>query len=692
MYLSKLHLRNWRTYADVAFDFDEPHRGSPVVLVGALNGRGKTSFLMALYLGIFGRFGLRYCEGYTAAANGDSSTYRHAIEGFRRDMATREEPTEIDITFAPTISELDEQEVRIVRRWHFTGKNSLKQNDSEEVLLYVGKKLVKLPAETDPITAAYERIEKVLFPAHVAPAFFFDGEQAQRLIENMGETGIRKAVEVMFGTKVLDDVAKTVSEYLSRARANAGGAKKTSDRQQQLESKVKEREELNVRIGKLQEEHVRLEQDKDGKERERARLQEELARWGGAAGADAAKLEAEYDKALKAKSDAEANLTALVKRLGMGLALSRLEQAVVNQLKAEEARESWEGLRRGTIENKEKVLAVAMPEPAETDPLLGQLSDDARQRLRNRFVEALERIYNPPPPNCAPDFLFGHVRGDSRRKVFATLSEVSGTNAAQAQSAVRKLREARDACDALKAKNERIKHLPKVTNELRDSLAALNDENQQITRRLALLEAEVKKSKADLHTLSEDIGRVQEELARLEPEQKRMAVAERIGRALCDLLEQLQPMTTRRLEEKVTEHFVRIADKRFRGGKVCLPPGATPEFEWPDGNRRAFETMGGFEKRSFGIAFSLALAGITQRRVPLVIDTPLGNADSEYRPRTLQAFAEFDSDQVIILTHDQEVTPLLVRAVKKAVNQTFLVTFKSREEGSFVEAGEYFEE
>lgn len=44
-----------------------------------------------------------------------------------------------------------------------------------------------------------------------------------------------------------------------------------------------------------------------------------------------------------------------------------------------------------------------------------------------------------------------------------------------------------------------------------------------------------------------------------------------------------------------------------------------------------------FEKRSFGIAFSLALAEITKRRIPLVIDTPLGNADSEYRPRTLKS-------------------------------------------------------
>lgn len=692
MYLSKLHLRNWRSYADAQFDFKEPRRNKSVVLVGALNGRGKTSFLTALYLGIFGRFGLRYCEGYTAAANGDAGTYRQAIERFRRDVATREEPTEIDITFAPTIGELEEEEVRIVRRWHFTGKNSLRQNDSEEVLVYVGKKLLKVPPEANPVDTAYDRIEKTLFPAHVAPAFFFDGEQAQRLIENMGETGIRKAVEVMFGTKIIDDVAQTMADYLSRARATAGGAKKTSEREQQLNAKVAEREELNSRVAKLQEEHVRLEQEKDGKERDRARLQEELARWGGAAGADAAKLEAELDKSLKAEAEATASLTALVKRLGIALAVSRLETAILNQLKAEESREAWEGLRRGTIENKEKVLAVAMPEPGDTDPLLCGLAPDDRRLLRERFIEALERIYNPPPPNCATDFLLGHVRGDARRKVYTMLAEVSSTNIAEAQSAVRKLREARDSRESLQARNKRIKDLPQKTNELRQQLATLNDENQQITRKLALLEAEIKKSKADLNVLSADIWRIQEELARLEPEQKRMAVAERVGRALADVLEQLQPMTTRRLEDKVTEHFLKIADRRFKGGKIVLPHGATPEFQWPDESRRALETISGFEKRSFGIAFSLALAGITKRRVPLVIDTPLGNADSEYRPRTLEALAGFDSDQIIILTHDEEVTPRLMRGISKSINQTFLITFNSREEGSVVHCDKYFEE
>jgi DNA sulfur modification protein DndD len=144
------------------------------------------------------------------------------------------------------------------------------------------------------------------------------------------------------------------------------------------------------------------------------------------------------------------------------------------------------------------------------------------------------------------------------------------------------------------------------------------------------------------------------------------------------------------LEEYVTKYFLKIADQRFRGGKICLPAGGAPEFEWADGTRQALETISGFEKRSFGIGFSLALAEIIRRRIPLIIDTPLGNADSEYRPRTLQALTDFDLDQVIILTHDEEVTPKLVDKIRPSILQTYLVEFKGREHGSTVHANRYF--
>ena len=252
------------------------------------------------------------------------------------------------------------------------------------------------------------------------------------------------------------------------------------------------------------------------------------------------------------------------------------------------------------------------------------------------------------------------------------------------------MRVAREAIEDAKIKTKRLNNLPQATKDIRGKLDELNTQNQEISRKLGSLENEIRKLKSDLHTLNEEIGRIQEELARLGPQQKRIAIAERVSRALEDLQEKLKPTTTSRLEEYVTKHFLAIADRRFRGGRIRLPMGGAPEIEMEGGTKALLEMFSGFEKRSFGIAFSLALAEITRRRIPLIIDTPLGNADSEYRPRTLEALKNVDLDQVIILTHDEEVTARLAETIRSATSQTFLVTFEGAAKGSSVQADAYF--
>ena len=204
-------------------------------------------------------------------------------------------------------------------------------------------------------------------------------------------------------------------------------------------------------------------------------------------------------------------------------------------------------------------------------------------------------------------------------------------------------------------------------------------------------ERQVKKRRAELHDLNAEIGRLQELLAKLGPEQKRIAVAERVRSVLSSLNEQLRPITVERLQDSVTSHFVKIADKRYRKGKIVFQENGSPVLRSPDAPDALIEMMSGFERRSFGIAFSLALAEITQKRVPLVIDTPLGNADQGYRRRLLKALMNVDLDQVIILTHDAEVTGPVFEEIEAQVRQYFLVEFDEKKKESIVYPERYFD-
>src|ERR1019366_9139152 len=85
VFLTQLQLRNWRAYRNATFSFLPPDRSGRrnVILIGAQNGYGKTSFLIALYLGLFGREAMSLIEGFTDSLVSDDKlvSYQRLIEG-----------------------------------------------------------------------------------------------------------------------------------------------------------------------------------------------------------------------------------------------------------------------------------------------------------------------------------------------------------------------------------------------------------------------------------------------------------------------------------------------------------------------------------------------------------------------------------------------------------------------------------
>lgn len=693
MYLAKLQVKNWRSYVDATFDFEEPSENKPIVLIGAMNGHGKTSFLVSLYLGLFGKNGLKHCEGFSKSGNDDFATYKKAIREYRRNNAPPDEPTVVEILFKPCLIRDDEKktEVRVIRRWYFTGQNEPKSGDSfEEVDVYIDKDLQGGDvAEDNHIEKSHARIERNLFPDHVAPAFFFDGEQAQKLIENMGGTGMKRAVEVMFGTQTIGESRDRLRNYLSKLRNKAGGRNKMSEQERLLAEKSTKRDKLNEQIAKFQSELSILTDKKEIFERKRTSLRDKLSRLGGNIAPDAAKIHSDFANAQNKEENASKDLSSRMSRMGIALGLTRMGPLVSNRLDSEESREVWEGLKQGTIKSKKRVLAVAMPEPPENDPLLGELTMETRELVKQRIRNALDQIYNPPPENCATEFFFGHIKGESRSHVKQTLKEVQFVDVASLKKSAKELRHARETMEDADEKKKRLENQPNEVKSISAEIKQLDSDVATIIKKIGSTENNINTSKAEYRSLSTEIGRLQAELAKLGPDQKRMAVAERLVQAFEELEDELRPKTIKRLETQISKHFVKIADERFSDGKIVFPNNGAPFYE--DSNKaQHIHTMSGFEMRAFGIAYSLALAEIIKRRIPFIIDTPIGNADSNYRLRTLKAWTEFDLDQVIILTHDKEVDSELAEAIDSSINQKYLIEFRGHESGSRAIRNDYF--
>jgi DNA sulfur modification protein DndD len=688
VYLSKIHLHNWRSYGDAEFRFEKPSERKPLVLIGAMNGHGKTSFLFSLYLGLFGRFGLRYAEGFAGADENDTTFYRDAIRRFRRSNAPSDEPTSVELVFSPT-SEEETPEIRLIRQWFFANNGTPRQGDGfETVAMFIDGKPQKLHGGTD---SAVQRLERYLFRANVMPAFFFDGEQAQTLINNSGQDGMKKAVEVLFGTRVVDETLEEIKKFIQVSHSKLGGKRNADSQQVQLDEKTKRREALESSILNLEKRIRESEKKREALDVEQRTNREALAKMGGERRDDLEKIHQEVERATIDGRNAERQLADCTKRLGLGLALSRLATPITNRLQSEGAREQWEAVRDGTIERRDEVLEIALPNPHTTDPLLGQLSHECWNLLYERFLAAIERIYSPPPFGCASEYLLGHVKGESRDRLAVLLSQVKGQNVTEIKTRARRVSETRDRKYDAEQRLSRVRELPTEVEEISNRLTEIGEQISECSRELGALENESKKLKAELKDISAAIGALQENLAKLGPEQKRIAVAERVRAVLTEMSDQLKPITVQRLQDTISSHFVRIADKRYSKGSIVFPESGAPVLKRKDHPDALIEMMSGFERRSFGVAFSLALAEITKKRVPLVIDTPLGNADKEYRRRLLRSLMNVDLDQIIILTHDAEVAGELFEEIEGKVKQTFLVEYDRELQESRVLPGSYFD-
>jgi DNA sulfur modification protein DndD len=689
MYLSRIHLTNWRSYGDAEFQFEKPSGRRPLVLIGAMNGHGKTSLLFSLYVGLFGRFGLRHAEGFSHVDGEEPPRYREAIRRFRRSTAASDEPTSVELVFTPTAKEENTPEIRIIRRWFFTTMGSPRSGDSFETLeLYLDDKPQKLHTGID---AAIPRLERFLFRADVMPAFFFDGEQAQTLINNSGQDGMKKAVEVLFGTRIVEEALESTKQFIQMSHSKLGGRKNADSQQIQLDSKMLRRQELEAEILKQETKIRTLEKQREQLETEQRNNQESLAKLGGERKDDLVLIHAAVDRAELEKRNAEKSLSESARKLGIALALTRLATPVANRLLSETARERWENVRDGTIQRTDEVLQLALPEPCASDPLLSGLKPKVWSQLRERFKSAIERIYIPPPNDCAPEYILGHVRGESRDRLTSLLNAAKGQSVTDIRARAKRLVDAKQQLEEAVWRRGRIGTLPEAVEKISERLGELVEQISDTSRQLGAAENEVKKHRSELHDVNAEIGRLQELLAKLGPEQKRIAVAERARAVLSSLGEQLRPITVARLQNSVTSHFIKIADKRYQKGTIIFPENGTPILQRPKHPDALIEMMSGFERRSFGISFSLALAEITQRRIPLVIDTPLGNADQGYRRRLLKALTNVDLDQVIILTHDAEVAGALFEEIEGQVRQHFLVEFDQNRHESIVYPDRYFD-
>jgi DNA sulfur modification protein DndD len=689
MYLKSVQLKNWRSYKSATFNFPAPRPNKKVMLIGAMNGHGKTSLLMALSLGLFGREAMKFIEGYVAESNDYARGYRQLLARLLHRQALNDDDDVqmmVDLVFA----DAEGEEVRVTRTWNFRPGGQVRDlddGDGEEVLIEVRNHLLRHSGWQDANSA----IAGNLFPLHVMACFFFDGEQAQNRVEAAGGNAIMEAIQALYGTGLVDDLEVSLRDYGAKQRTSL--KREVGDEQRtDIDAKRAELDAREVQLMQIRKRKDELASALSEADRGRNAVLWELQQIGTSQNMDLEQIGRRRIELEERKRDLSYRFVEGLAGAALPIALQRTSRFVERQLNREIVRDDWEALKAQAIPKADQIVQTTLPSAGDprVDP---PLSHSQREALEDILRTALTSLWSPPPADCADVYRFTFLSSSDRRTVASQFAESAapatgdlGTIAEELQRIKQKLREAQRSWEQQSDVKPRV-------DQLRASYEEADAKFQQLANERAALESQERGLDAQVGDLNAVIRKMEENLKHRGPAEERIELVERVRAVIKDTRERLVPLCRAAIAESCTRHFRAMISDEYRSFTVDIDEDRKPVLRGPAGEQVPVGSMSGAQKRAFGLAFTLAVAEASGEECPIVIDTPVGNMDTAYRMRILKYLARSSPGQLIFLSHDEEISREYARELDTYVAEKYLIEFQSVADGvgvSSVRQGRYF--
>ncbi len=585
----------------------------------------------------------------------------------------------------------NEAPLTITRTWHFWPRGQIRDVNTwegEEVHIQQNNRYVPLASWKD----ANMKIEDLLFPAHVLPCFFFDGEQAQKRVEGAGDMALSGAMQTLFGTRLLSGVADTLRQYSAQKRNRINNQHKEvrSDelslykvRHDVLEGELKE---LRVQLGRSRAELKVATAQREVK-------QEELLQVAGHANTDFKMLSQEKGSLESQERELEEQVQRELGSLALPIALRELGTRVVQRLQGEIARDRWLSLRDNIAGKVDDVVRGSLPEG--DGGVSPALTSGQREQVGKRIRSAMESIWSPPPADCAAQLHYLFLTASDRQTTLAKMNSVAGASAVAVTGKVENWESTKRRLAELRRKWDAVQDVQPKLQGLKSRLDSLNDQVTELSREASKLENNERQIAKERDDLLAAIARMEESKKKRGPEEGRIELADRVRRAIASLEDQLKPLCEGALATACTKHFRQMISGEYKQHNVEFDEEAQPRLALQGHAPVYVTTLSGAQKRAFGLAFTLAIAEVSGQNAPIVIDTPVGSMDSEFRKRVLRYMAETAPGQLFFLSHDEEIYGEYVRELEPYLAERYLVRFRATGDGfgeSSVEAGSYFVE
>ena len=628
----------------------------PILLLGGMNGGGKTTLMDAIRLALYGhraqcstRGNLSYSDFLTQCVNSHTSPT---------------EKTRIELAFGHI--ENDKPVIyRIVRTWEKNpkdGKDVLGILNDDEWL-------------NSGLVSIWDEYIENLLPLGISNLFLFDGEQIKELAEQ--ETPplvVVEAIRGLLGLELSERLAVDLEILVNRKRKEIADTKDIVNLEE-IEEK------LNVLQDKQKKENLDLTSLQKELEKAEKKQQETFNKFlaeGGKIAADRSQLEQQHQaKNTIAETARQAMRELAADVLPLTLITPLLEQAR-SQAEAEITQARSQVAQDILLERNQRLLQ----EISQIDITAEQL--DKIKILLEQDVEIFDKT------SLQESFWL-----QSDRETLDYLNNLlnstlpSAQNSAQQQQEILKQQEAEivDLERQLQtaASPEAYQQLVATLQTAQNRVADIKANCETAKRRIVELEAAIAQTKKELNEYTEQtIDRKNNEHV--------IASASRVQETLKLFRERLTLRKLNKLEVEVTECFRYLLHKSDLVHRIAI---ATNTFSLSlydlQGKPVPKHRLSAGEKQLLAIAFLWGLARVSGRRLPIAIDTPLGRLDSSHRQNLVERYFPSASHQVILLSTDTEIGEKEVQTLRQneAIAREYLLKYDPIERQTTIEPG-YF--
>ncbi len=663
MLIKKLTLTDIGTYAG-SQDFDLVPKirygvKRPIVLFGGLNGAGKTTFLTAVRLALYGRQSL------------DFTPSQRQYEEYLRDLVHRPKqslvrPAESAVVLEFEHSRFGQRETySVVRYW------SEKSRGIEE-------KLVIKQGEAEPTFLEGEQAQAFLnqlIPPGIAQFFFFDGEKIAALAKDDTDVVLADAIRRLLGLDLLDRLNSDLNVFLRSHRAQQGDQKVR-----------KEINDLEILLKNLDDEYAALEGPRKELEDQRAAAKEQyhskkadLSAQGGAWSVNRNALEYELDELRLKRRQQEDSLRELLNGVGIFALSKKLCARVVQKLHAETQQVDAQTVHSKVKGHAEELNSLLVS-------LLGVKKADQPQieKVLTKWVEG----FAPEASSEAPSF--GLSTADARRAIELLESHRSREHAATKLTF--------ESADGVLKREENIQdqlaHAPSdesIKVAVEQLTAAAEEVGRLDTRWKALIEEQRRVTWLSIDVVRK-LRKLEEKLASEADVQRGHIAAE----AMQDVIAEFKVAAAHHKCKQLRTHFLTAFKRLARKDDIIRDAVIDPEsfkITLIDGAGREVpkKHLSAGEKQIYSIAMLEALAKTSGRNLPVIIDTPLGRLDSRHRTKLVESYFPVASHQVIILSTDTEVDTTFYKSLAPSISHAYHLAFDEGTGATVVEPGYFWQ-